>query len=54
MFEPDHISLFRARGRTKLNQNPACEELQIGLKKGPKIASEAIPEHQIRKRFLGG
>ena len=45
MFVPDHI--FHARGRTKLNQNPACQELQIGLKKGPKMASEAILEHQI-------
>ena len=26
---------------------PACQELQIRLKKGPKMASEPISEHQI-------
>ena len=40
MFEPDHV--FDARG-----QNPVCQELQIRLKKGLKMASEVISEHQI-------
>ena len=34
-------------GRSKLNQNSACQELQIRQKKGPKMASEAISEHKI-------
>ena len=42
---PDHT--FDACGHAKSNQNPPCQEL---LKKGPKMASEAISEHQI---FLG-
>ena len=40
MFEPHHI--FDTRGPANLNPNPACQELQMGLKKGPKMASEAI------------
>ena len=51
MFEPDHI--FDARGPAKLIQNPVCQDLQIRLKKGPKMAPEAISEHQL-KVFLGG
>ena len=51
MFEPDHI--FDARGPAKLIQNPVCQDLQIGLKKGPKMAPEAVSEHQL-KVSLGG
>ena len=37
--------IFDACERDKLNQNRACQELQIRLKKGPKMASDAISEH---------
>ena len=47
MFEPEHI--FDACRRVKLNQKPACQELHIRLKKGPKYLTSDLTALNLKE-----
>ena len=56
MFAPDHILTHVMRWTSKLNQNSACQELQIRLKKGPKnngVRSD-LRASNLKKNLRGG
>ena len=56
MFVPDHILTYVMTWTSKLNQNSACQELQIRLKKGPKnngLRSD-LRALNLKKKIWGG